>query len=154
MVESACTFVSDPVFDSTRYIYEYLCRTPKNKKEGMKVFACWILVLIWCVVIFSFSSIPAIKTPDPKWWEFWFFKLAHVIEYAILYGLVFRTRRNHFISALFVVLYGISDEWHQSFVPGRESNYLRDVGFDSFGGFLAGFTLWKLLPILKKKQKN
>lgn len=33
-------------------------------------------------------------------------------------------------------LYGLSDEWHQSFVPGREAS-LADVGFD-FAGAVAG----------------
>ncbi|MBK9547475.1 MAG: VanZ family protein [Dehalococcoidia bacterium] len=31
------------------------------------------------------------------------------------------------------VLYGMSDELHQSFVPNRDSNWL-DVGFDAVGG--------------------
>jgi VanZ family protein len=32
------------------------------------------------------------------------------------------------------VLYGLSDEWHQSFVPGRDAN-VADLGFDAAGAF-------------------
>ena len=34
------------------------------------------------------------------------------------------------------VLYGVSDEWHQSFVPNRHSE-LRDIGSDAIGAFAA-----------------
>jgi VanZ family protein len=38
------------------------------------------------------------------------------------------------------VLYGVSDEWHQSFVPGRDSS-ARDVLSDSVGALAAGASL-------------
>ena len=34
------------------------------------------------------------------------------------------------------VLYGVTDEWHQSFVPNRQAE-LRDVGSDAIGAFVA-----------------
>jgi VanZ family protein len=37
---------------------------------------------------------------------------------------------------LVAVLYGVSDEWHQSFVPNRHSE-LRDLGADAIGAFAA-----------------
>lgn len=33
----------------------------------------------------------------------------------------------------FIILYAISDEYHQSFVPGREASF-RDVSIDTLGG--------------------
>lgn len=36
----------------------------------------------------------------------------------------------------FSLLYGVSDEFHQSFVPGREAS-LRDVAFDGLGALVA-----------------
>ena len=41
-----------------------------------------------------------------------------------------------FFSLLFVVFYGVSDELHQFFVPGRDSS-LKDVLFDSVGAAFA-----------------
>lgn len=38
---------------------------------------------------------------------------------------------------LFSFLYGLSDEWHQSFVPGRQVE-LGDLLADGIGGFLGG----------------
>jgi VanZ family protein len=37
------------------------------------------------------------------------------------------------------IIYGFSDEWHQSFVPGREAS-LRDIFFDGLGVWTAAAT--------------
>ena len=73
-------------------------------------------------------------------------KLAHLTEYFILGILLFRAFRSGaeklqtlkwaFYSFLVVVLYAAGDEFHQSFEAGRTASLL-DVGFDTFGGFLA-----------------
>ena len=45
------------------------------------------------------------------------------------------------------ILYGISDEFHQSFVPGRDAS-LFDVGVDMVGAVVA-VTIWMYVrPIL------
>jgi len=82
-------------------------------------------------------------------------KLAHVIEYCILYLLfvfVFIDRRQDkkvlFGGILFVALYGISDEIHQSFVPTRGPR-ATDVLFDILGG-LIGYIIVALNNKLKK----
>jgi len=69
-------------------------------------------------------------------------KGAHIAEYAILYFLLFRafqslmvTRKALIVSAVIAVLYAISDEYHQTFVPFREGT-VRDVFIDSIGIFL------------------
>ena len=81
-------------------------------------------------------------------------KAAHVTEYAVLSLLVWRARRKpvrgdsrpwNRADALFAfaiaVLFAISDEWHQSFVPSREG-HLRDVLFDSSGAALGLLAAW------------
>ncbi len=77
-----------------------------------------------------------------------------MVEYAILYVLAFRSAGSHFFSLLLVILYGISDEYHQSFVVGRESNYLRDVSFDTLGGIIAGVSIWKWSRTTRPRRKN
>lgn len=42
---------------------------------------------------------------------------------------------------LFSILYGASDEFHQSFTPGREPR-VRDVFFDTIGSVLAIYAVW------------
>lgn len=88
--------------------------------------------------------------------EFWVRKGAHMSEYALLcwcaalpmlvYQLPDRFRRLG--APLFCVLVAASDEFHQSFVPGR-TPAVRDVGIDLLGALLAlgllelGLALWK-----------
>jgi len=75
--------------------------------------------------------------------DFFVKKGAHIAEYAILYLLLFRafhtamvSRKALFVSAIIAVLYAISDEYHQTFVPLRGGK-VRDVLIDSIGVFLA-----------------
>ena len=74
--------------------------------------------------------------------DFFVKKGAHVTEYAILYLLLFRafytvmaSRKALIASAIIGVLYAISDEYHQTFVPLRDGR-VRDVIIDSIGIFL------------------
>lgn len=48
-------------------------------------------------------------------------------------------KRKNLLTFAFCFLYSCSDEWHQTFVPGR-SGQLRDVGIDAIG-FTAGMIL-------------
>lgn len=51
------------------------------------------------------------------------------------------------------MLYAVSDEIHQKFVPGRTSS-IYDLGFDISGANIAGYILWKSGLFPKKKRKN
>ena len=73
-------------------------------------------------------------------------KLLHLLAYTVL-GLSFllalppdwRTRRPRaaaVATVLFCLAYGLSDEFHQRFVPGRFSG-VDDLVFDTLGGLLA-----------------
>jgi len=83
--------------------------------------------------------------------HFWIRKAGHLTEYGILAGLTaraFRTssveflRRGWFWAALTVaVVYALSDEFHQSFVPSRGAS-LRDSLIDSVGGLLGLTIVW------------
>jgi VanZ family protein len=83
--------------------------------------------------------------------HFWIRKAGHLTEYGILAGLTaraFRTssveflRRGWFWTALTVaVVYSLSDEFHQSFVPSRGAS-LHDSMIDSVGGLLGLTIVW------------
>ena len=62
-------------------------------------------------------------------------KGAHVCEYLILTVLLGRCVRPS-LAALIALAYAASDEWHQTFVPGREGAP-RDVAIDGIGVALA-----------------
>ncbi|MDZ7586607.1 MAG: VanZ family protein [Patescibacteria group bacterium] len=111
-------------------------------KEKIKL---WLPVIIWAGIIFLFSN-QTINKPAPfSWPDFVVKKTAHVTEYAIFYWLLFRAisqknklvgKKSFIFSLIIVILFALSDEWHQTFIPGREGT-LRDVGFDTIGGLLS-----------------
>jgi VanZ family protein len=83
-------------------------------------------------------------------------KTAHVTEYAVLSFLIWRARRKPGRGdgrpwgrgdALFAfsvaVLFALSDEWHQSFVPSREAHF-GDVLFDAGGATLGLLAAWSV----------
>jgi VanZ family protein len=91
------------------------------------------------------SSLP--QAPDP-WWDTLLKKGAHMGAYAILMVLWWRAlaqrcsaRSALGLAALLSVLYAVSDEIHQLYVPGR-NGCLWDVGIDSCGVLLAVIALW------------
>ncbi len=96
------------------------------------------------------------------WPDFVVKKTGHLIVFGILFTLLYRalketTRlqvfRVAFVSFLLSVLYGLSDEYHQTFVPGRQG-LLRDVIIDGLGAGIAWWLIWKWLPKAPKRLKN
>jgi VanZ family protein len=100
------------------------------------------------VAIFHFSSE---SKPMPELTEHVWDKLLHFVEYAGLGALLYRAFQGEglgwaaaFAAATFAsVAYGASDEWHQSFVPLRDSSAL-DWLTDMIGG-AAGAALYGTL---------
>jgi VanZ family protein len=107
----------------------------------------WLAVALWMGVIFALSATPSLASPFEPFFDFIIRKLAHIGEYGLLTALLFSALRTHitreghalFIAVLVAVSYAFSDEWHQTFVPGREGS-LRDVGIDALG--VVGISLW------------
>lgn len=67
-------------------------------------------------------------------------KLAHMTEYGVLFVTAMwafswiKDKFRYILSYVFCVLYAVTDEIHQLFVPGRCGTY-KDVLFDSAGAF-------------------
>lgn len=94
---------------------------PNSLKERLWA---WAPVAIYCVAIFIFSSQSRFPLPRSVWR---FDKLLHGVEYAGLAVLSLRALRHEGLkrAALWAVLgsslFGLSDEVHQYFTPGRSS---------------------------------
>jgi hypothetical protein len=82
------------------------------------------------------------------WGYSWFFfvKSWHVAEFAILCSLTLAflnrvapsaPRRNIATSVIFCMIFALSDEYHQTFIPGRGGTWT-DVGIDFIGIFSVG----------------
>lgn len=123
----------------------------KQKVLKVKKFLnLWLPPILWMGIIFFFSSLHTIKTSKFYWQDFIIKKTAHFVEYAFLsflyfrgfYGSKFSSKKSAFLSVLISFLYAISDEYHQSFTPGREPR-IRDIVIDVIGASFAVYFVVK-----------
>ena len=104
----------------------------------------WFPAIVYSGIIFIASSVPNVRTPLA---EFGFDKMLHILEYVPFGFLVNRAlsgtwsiqsgRAVGFWVILLTFLYAASDEFHQSFVPGRSLSSL-DLTADTIGGAVGG----------------
>ena len=91
-------------------------------------------------VIYFFSAQPDLPRAPGPWLDTVIKKSGHALSYGVLTWLYRRALRPHFrdsrmLRAVCVglsVVYALSDEVHQSFVPGRNGTLL-DVAVDGIG---------------------
>jgi len=91
---------------------------------------------LYMAAIFALSSLPGSEVGIPPPWD----KLAHFSEYALLGFLLGRGTGNAPLAFALAALYGVSDEVHQAFVPGREASaldWLADAAGALIGAFLS-----------------
>jgi VanZ family protein len=129
------------------------------KDKHRKFLIYWLPVVLYCAVIFIQSAFPAMdQFQDVPYGD----KYLHVLGYAILGGLFFRAfRSQYFQDRLFLTFlisiaastgYGISDEFHQYFVPYRSAEIM-DALADMVGsciGVMAYFLIMEKFDIFPK----
>ena len=124
-------------------------------KRIIKNYIAWVPALIWMGLIFYSSSLsdplPGVgkDTVTMLSWPI------HALEYGglafwLIYGQtrgkVFHpTLTSRILLTAFVgaVIYGVTDEFHQRFIPGRTFRAL-DMGVDAFGALIAIAAVWFL----------
>ena len=111
----------------------------------------WLAAIALMAVIFIFSSIPkGTLIPDFDVWDLLIKKSAHLLIYGLLalsylWGFTgwAGIKWQHLAGALLMsILYGISDEYHQIFTPGRNGNII-DVAIDMLGASIA-LLIWSI----------
>jgi VanZ family protein len=113
----------------------------------MRRLSLWLPVIAWMALLFFLSSqsrLPTLPGPITDKWE-------HFVAYAVLGALTLRALahaewRRVTLAAVAVAIamssaYGISDEVHQRFVPGRDYEVL-DMIADAIGSAVATSLLW------------
>jgi VanZ family protein len=100
----------------------------------------WLPVVAWAAAIFALSSVPDLGT-GLGGWDLALRKLAHAAEFALLGALLARATGRSGLAFAIGALYAVSDELHQSFVPGRHASPV-DVAIDAVG-VAAGVLLWQ-----------
>ena len=104
----------------------------------MRRLSLWVPPLLYMAAIYHFSSQ---SDPLPMLTEHVWDKLLHTVEYSGLAVLMFRalageglgTWQSAIVTVVLVSAYGASDEWHQLYVPLRQSD-VRDWMTDTLAG--------------------
>lgn len=101
-------------------------------------------LLAYAALIFVVSSMSRLAPPDIG--ISFFDKIIHCAEYGLFYLLALRavggapvglsTRTAYAAAFILTVIYGALDEFHQSFVPGRDAD-VEDLVADTCGAILA-----------------
>ncbi|MCP9488482.1 MAG: VanZ family protein [Solirubrobacteraceae bacterium MAG38_C4-C5] len=102
----------------------------------------WIPALAIMAVLFFLSAQPDLGTGWP--WDLPLRKAGHMAAYGALWlALLYAVgERRPALATALALAYAVSDEWHQSFVPGRTGT-VTDVAIDALGvGLAAAAWVW------------
>lgn len=109
----------------------------------------WLPALLWMGLIFLLSSQPDLPHWTTAPLEAARNALAHLGEYAVLAVLLLRAgeaipshSRSWLFPVLLTLLYAVSDELHQQFVPGRTASSM-DLALDVAGAGVGSFLFWR-----------
>jgi len=112
---------------------------------------CWLPLIIYCVAIYIQSGRPSpARIPDVRFLDkilhFGAYSLLGILFFRAYDTLAFKNEKNLLIliSIASAILYGISDEIHQYFVPFRQADIM-DVIANSIGSIcgVCFFHFWK-----------
>ena len=115
-----------------------------------KIFALidsYLPPLLWAGMIFFLSNQSSLASFESSPLDFIFKKAAHIGVYAVLFFLINRAlykrhrkiynhKQKWLLPVFICLLYAVSDEIHQSYIPGRFAT-LRDIGYDGLGVLIA-----------------
>jgi VanZ family protein len=120
-----------------------------------------ILLISWLILIFISSSIPSSEFPEVSFWGW--ATLIHLIYFGVLCFLlqtVLLAQRNYpflarhalLFAILLATVYGMTDEFHQLFTPGRHAQ-VTDVLVDALGAclYVAGALTYRFF---RQRQTN
>lgn len=118
-------------------------------------FLRWIPSILIMAIIFILSSVPSREMPSFGFWDTAVKKSGHFIGYGLLalsywYSMRWNGKKVWLV-VLITMLYAISDEFHQSFIPGRRASLVDIFLYDTAGAVMSVICLgW----VLKKKRDS
>jgi VanZ family protein len=124
-------------------------------KKFLSIVPRWFFALLMMLAIFLFSSRPGDTLSNLLDWDYVVKKSGHFIGYGLLalscfYGLKYN-KKYYWLAWLVAVLYAATDEFHQSFVPGRHASIFDVIIFDNLG---AAFALWLYFIYRRNHEKE
>lgn len=110
----------------------------------------WLLVLPYAALIFYLSSRTGHQLP--RWWFMRYDKVLHACEYAGLAFLVTNALGlgRWWLAILLSLAFGVADEFHQTFVPGRSGNDVGDMTADLVGGGLGAAAFYGYHRLIRR----
>lgn len=124
---------------------------------GRPAWLYWLPAAAWALVIFALSAQPWLPGPPGGLSDKHMHALAFgLLALACLFGLVRGepqrlTSGRAAAAAVLAVLYGLSDELHQAFVPGRHAD-LADLAADAVGAVVAVAAAWACAILLRRRN--
>jgi VanZ family protein len=109
--------------------------------KAREVILRWFPVLLIMLIIFLFSAKPSSELPNFDVADRIVKKAGHMVGYALLAlscwrALGFLPGRN-WVAWCLAILYAVTDELHQSFVPGRSPSIWDVMLFDNLGALIS-----------------
>jgi VanZ family protein len=125
--------------------------------RGHGFFVLWAPVVAYMAAIFLVSSLSQPPLPpgvsDKAGHSFGYTGLAIVVVRAIAGGLPRRITWPQAAQALLIAIaFGMSDEFHQSFVPGRSED-IHDLYADATGAAIGTIACWAWGIIVRRKSR-
>ena len=123
--------------------------TPTRIKLSKKPLLRFLPAILMMLAIFLFSAGSAVHTQEPLL-QTVINKSGHMIGYGLLalaFWRMLEFEGNWFwLAWLLAVIYALTDEYHQSFVPGRYPSLFDVLFFDALGALIA---LWLATRLFK-----
>ncbi len=124
-------------------------------KKILSIVPRWFPAVFFMAVIFAFSSQPGDKLPSFLDWDYVIKKMGHAIGYGLLALSYFHflkyNPKKYWLAWLLAVTFSVTDEFHQSFVPGRHASAFDVLIFDNLG---AAFALLLYFIYRRKHEKE
>jgi VanZ family protein len=132
---------------------------PGTFRSAWHVRQWWLAALAWMGLIFWLSAQPDLPHAPEPWLDMVVKKAGHAVLYGVLAWLYLRalqgnglsSGRTRLLALGLAVLYAVTDEVHQSFVPGRTPSPW-DVLIDGAGAALAVTRNFR--PTLKRRADS
>ena len=110
-------------------------------KKLLSIVPRWLPALSIMLVIFILSSQPSDSLPSFRGWDYVIKKMGHAIGYGLLALSYFHflkyDQKKYWLAWLLALAFSATDEFHQSFVPGRHASLVDTFIFDNLGAAFA-----------------
>lgn len=122
-----------------------------------KLIIYWLPPIVWAGIIFYLSGVSGLASSMTVFWDVFWRKLFHAGEFGLLnlllwralyYGEGIKFKKALLWSLFLTILFAVSDELHQYFVPLRQCRW-QDVMQDSLGAIFISSLIFLATKIKK-----